>query len=123
MIYHLERKIKISQFGRMNVKVIPVREDNFAYLVINNDNKAIAIDPYDAEKVIAAAKEAGAEITSVFATHSHHDHSGGNEAMRNKLGKSLKVYGHNKRVAALTDALNDGDQVEFGNLTITALVS
>ena len=64
----------------MKVVPVPVREDNYAYLLIDEKaNKALAVDPYDVPKVQAAAQKAGVELAGSLTTHHHHDHSGGNE--------------------------------------------
>lgn len=41
--------------------------------------KAVAVDPFDVEKVSAAAIKENVEITGGLTTHHHADHSGGNE--------------------------------------------
>ena len=49
----------------MKVVPVPVRDDNYAYLLIDDaSNKAAAIDPYDVPKVQAAAEKAGVEIVA-----------------------------------------------------------
>lgn len=64
----------------MKVLPVPVRSDNYAYLVIDSAvNKAAAVDPYDMETVQAAARKEGVQIIANITTHHHHDHSGGNE--------------------------------------------
>lgn len=65
---------------RMKVVPVPVREDNYAYLLIDDkSNKAAAVDPYTVSKVKAAADQLGVEIVAAITTHHHHDHSGGNK--------------------------------------------
>ena len=64
----------------MRVVPVPVRSDNYAYLLIDDaTKKAAAIDPYDTTKVDEAAKAAGVQLEAVITTHHHADHSGGNE--------------------------------------------
>lgn len=63
----------------MKVIPVPVRSDNYAYLLVDEESKkAAAIDPYDLPKVAASAQELGVEIVACITTHHHDDHSGGN---------------------------------------------
>lgn len=74
------RLFSASATARMKVIPVPVRDDNYAYLLVDEaSNKAAAVDPYDVPKVQAAADKAGVEIVAGITTHHHHDHSGGNE--------------------------------------------
>jgi hydroxyacylglutathione hydrolase len=65
----------------MKVVPVPVRSDNYAYLLVDEIAKvAAAIDPFDVPKVQAAAQQLGVHIVSCLTTHHHQDHSGGNQA-------------------------------------------
>ena len=71
-----------SSSAANSMKVLPVlvRDDNYAYLLIDDaTNTAAAVDPYDVPKVQAAAEKAGVQIVAGITTHHHFDHSGGNE--------------------------------------------
>lgn len=64
----------------MKIVPVPVRDDNYAYLLIDEpSNKAAAVDPYDVDKVSAAAESLGVDIVAGITTHHHYDHSGGNQ--------------------------------------------
>lgn len=74
------RTFAVSATTKMRIVPVPVREDNYAYLLIDEPtNKAAAVDPYDVPKVTAAAETLGVEIVSALITHHHFDHSGGND--------------------------------------------
>ena len=69
-----------SAVTKMKVVPVPVRDDNYAYLLIDDSTKkAAAVDPYDMKKVQAAAEQEGVQIVANLTTHHHHDHSGGNK--------------------------------------------
>lgn len=75
----LKRNLRTSTRTTMKVITVPVRSDNYAYLLIDeNSKKAAAIDPYDLPKVASSAQEQGVEIVACITTHHHDDHSGGN---------------------------------------------
>lgn len=78
------RHFTSTAIRKMKVIPVPVREDNYAYLLVDeNAKKAAAVDPYDVPKVVAAAKNEGLEIIAALTTHKHHDHAGGNEVCAN----------------------------------------
>lgn len=59
---------------------MPVRSDNYAYLVVDESTKeAAVVDPFDMEAVDAAASREGVKIVANLTTHHHKDHSGGNK--------------------------------------------
>lgn len=65
----------------MRVVPVPVRSDNYAYLLIDDaTNKAAAVDPYDVPKVQAQAEKEGVTLSALITTH-HHD------------GKLSKLFG------------------------------
>jgi len=63
----------------MKVVPVPVRHDNYAYLLVDEpSNKAAAVDPFDVARVASAAERLGVSIVAAITTHHHLDHSGGN---------------------------------------------
>ncbi|KAL5511724.1 GLO2 [Sanghuangporus vaninii] len=51
----------------MKIVPVPVRSDNYAYLLIDDTtNQAAAVDPYDMKKVQAAAEKEGVEIAVLY---------------------------------------------------------
>ena len=79
--------IRSSKWG---VRMVQCLNDNYAYLLIDKEKKvAAAVDAVEPAKVVAAAKEEGVSIVSVLTTHNHWDHAGGNEELKNMLGKGV----------------------------------
>jgi len=99
----------------MKVVPVPVREDNYAYLLIDEpSNKAAAVDPYDVSKVTAAAQAHGVEIVAGITTHHHFDHSGGNKEFASTYPDAL-IYGGSDKAPALTNLVKDNDEFTIGN--------
>jgi len=106
----------------MRVVPVPVRSDNYAYLLVDEPSqKAVAVDPYDVTKVAAAVEKEGVTIIGGITTHHHQDHSGGNEAFVAKY-PGVPIYGGSDAIPALTNQVKDGDEFSIGdNIAVRAL--
>lgn len=81
----------------MKVIPVPVRSDNYAYLLIDEATKECAvIDPYDVAKVRVKAEEQGVKVTTLLTTHHHADHSGGNIELVSYFTLSATLDGSNR---------------------------
>jgi hydroxyacylglutathione hydrolase len=89
---------------------------NFNYLIACPETgEALAIDPLDHEKCLAAARQEGWEITQILNTHEHHDHTGGNAALIEKTGAKLLAHRNAKdKIAGVDRGLQAGDVVKVG---------
>jgi hydroxyacylglutathione hydrolase len=89
---------------------------NFNYLVACEETgEALAIDPLDHEKCLAAANAEGWTITQILNTHEHRDHTGGNETLVAKTG--AKVLAHAKardKIPGMDRGLEAGDRIKVG---------
>jgi hydroxyacylglutathione hydrolase len=93
---------------------------NFAYVIGDEEGGSGAvIDPSaEYERIAAAAAAHRLELTHVFNTHSHYDHTGGNGFFR-KRGLTLVAY---KSAPTSPDIKVDhGDTVGVGNLEVKVL--
>jgi hydroxyacylglutathione hydrolase len=99
----------------MRVVPIPVRKDNYSYLIVDDTaNEAAAVDPYTPSKVKEAADQLGVKVVAGITTHHHHDHSGGNEDFA-QLFPGVPIYGGSHRSPALTQLVKGDDQFTIGN--------
>ncbi len=89
---------------------------NFNYLIVCPESgEAIAVDPLDSKKCLAAAKDNGWTITQILNTHEHGDHTGGNRAMIAATG--AKLLAHAKATASIPGmdrGLSAGDVIKVG---------
>ncbi|XP_031641216.1 hydroxyacylglutathione hydrolase, mitochondrial isoform X2 [Contarinia nasturtii] len=105
-----------------SVEILPALQDNYMYLIIDNKTReAVVVDPVDPERVLTAVSDQAVQLKSILTTHHHWDHAGGNEKLVSKFSKSLKVYGGDDRIGALTDKVKQDDEIQLGNLTIRCL--
>ena len=89
---------------------------NFNYLIACPDSgEALAIDPLDHKKCLAAARDRGWEITQILNTHEHGDHTGGNKAMVAATGARILAHRNAKdRIPGMDQGLDAGDVVKVG---------
>ena len=89
---------------------------NFNYLIACPETgEALAIDPLDHEKCLAAAGRRGWDITQVLNTHEHGDHIGGNRAMIAATGAKLLAHANAKdKIPGIDRGLGAGDVIEVG---------
>jgi hydroxyacylglutathione hydrolase len=89
---------------------------NFNYLVACGETgEALAIDPLDHQKCLAAAKAKGWTITQILNTHEHHDHTGGNQQVIAATGAKLLAHANAKdKISGMDRGLKAGDVIRVG---------
>ena len=89
---------------------------NFNYLIACPETgEALAVDPLDAEKCLAAAKRRGWTITQILNTHHHRDHTGGNDQMIAATGAKLLAHANAKdQIEGIDRGLKAGDAIKVG---------
>ena len=89
---------------------------NFNYLVACPENgEALAIDPLDFGKCLAAADRHGWTITQILNTHEHGDHTGGNKGMVKATGASIIAHANAKdRIPNMDRGVVAGDVIRVG---------
>lgn len=90
---------------------------NFNYLIVcPNTGEAMAVDPLDYEKCLAAAKAKGWEITQILNTHEHRDHTGGNEEVIKATGAKVLAHKNAKdKIPEMGRGLDAGDIIKVGS--------
>ncbi len=89
---------------------------NYNYLIACPDSgEALAIDPLDHAKCLAAAREKGWEITQILNTHEHRDHTGGNDAVVAATGaRVLAHFRAGERIPGMDRGVKAGDVIKIG---------
>ena len=93
----------------MRIEIIKCLQDNFSYLIIDEENNsACVIDPSEAEPVIKYIEKFKINLKFILNTHHHFDHIGGNKDLKKKYNS--KVIGFKKdknRIPEIDITLND----------------
>ena len=89
---------------------------NFNYLIACPETgDALAIDPLDFRKCLAAAERHGWTITQILNTHEHGDHTGGNKAMVKATGARVIAHANAKgRIPNIDRGVGAGDVITVG---------
>lgn len=116
--------VQPKQYNDLKILPFPILLDNYSYIVTDDKtNTTIVVDPGDAEPVYNYLKQENIIPQAVLVTHKHWDHSGGNAAMKGYF-PGIKIYGGaNDNVPNVTNTVNDGETLEFGNLKFSVQVT
>lgn len=102
----------------LNVSPIPAFQDNYIWLITNN-NHAVVVDPGEAAPVEKILAERGLTLNAILITHHHWDHTGGvNALLKNWPQAQLYAPAAEAMPAAGGIALNDGDSVSLPALEL-----
>ena len=93
----------------MKIQIIPCLQDNYSYLIINEENDtACVIDPSEAGPIIEYLENNEIKLKFILNTHHHYDHIGGNKELKEKYGASVVGYREDKhRIPEIDILLND----------------
>ncbi len=99
----------------LTIKSIPAFNDNYIWLVQNDDNRCAVIDPGDASPVIEDLKDHDLILEAILITHHHNDHIGGIHHLKS-YAPDIKILGPAaESIAQVTHPLTDGDQFSLFN--------
>jgi hydroxyacylglutathione hydrolase len=89
---------------------------NFNYLIACEETgEALAIDPLDHQKCLAAARAKGWTITQILNTHEHRDHTGGNQQVIAATGAPVLAHANAKdKIPEMGRGLRAGDVIKVG---------
>ncbi len=90
---------------------------NFNYLVAcEATGNALAVDPFDAGQVLAAATRRGWRITQIVNTHEHGDHTAGNAGVVAATGASVLAHPRAvARIGSVDREVGQGDRIAVGS--------
>ena len=93
----------------MKIQIIPCLQDNYSYLIIDEENNiACVVDPSEADPIIEYLENTQIELKFILNTHHHYDHVGGNRKLKEKYGASIIGYqGDKERIPGIDILVND----------------
>jgi len=101
------------------LEITPVKafKDNFIWMLRNPGSEtAVAVDPGEAEPVLAWLKEHGLKLSAILITHKHVDHTGGVMDLQFAF-PGIPVFGPaNEPIRGIKVRLKEGDRPEIPGL-------
>lgn len=76
----------------MNLNSIPAFQDNYIWVLSNDQGHCVIVDPGEAAPVLSAIEENQWQPQAILLTHHHHDHVGGVKELRQRF-PDVVVYG------------------------------
>lgn len=100
----------------LEVHQFPCLSDNYGFLLHDPaSGETVCIDTPDAEEYLAQAAHKGWQITQIWNTHWHHDHAGGNAAIKAATGCTITASAIDApRIQGVDRTVGQGDTVRLG---------
>ena len=108
-----------------HLHMIPCLTDNYGFILADSTGRTvISIDTPDEKVITKFLEEKGWSLTHILNTHHHHDHVGGNIALKKKWGCQIfcSTYDlENGRIPGADEAVRDGEDIQLGSFRIKVL--
>lgn len=100
----------------MHIEILPALADNYIFLLHEHGScVTVAVDPADAEVVLAALRQRGWTLTHILNTHHHGDHVGGNLRLKAETGcRIVGARADAERIPGFDQGVAEGDTLTLG---------
>ena len=97
--------------------------DNFSYIVADDTaREAVVVDSsFNAGEITRVLKTELLKLKYIINTHSHSDHTAGNDELRSVFGASPRTVAHKLSKINPDIAVDDGDVIRAGNIPIKVI--
>ena len=97
----------------MNLTSIPAFQDNYIWVLSEDDGRCLIVDPGEAAPVLNAIEENNWQPTAILLTHHHNDHVGGVQELSQKY-PDVVVYGPAEtQHKGATKIVGEGDRLQI----------
>ncbi|HBO24253.1 hydroxyacylglutathione hydrolase [Providencia sp.] len=100
---------------------VPALNDNYIWVLADNQHQCIIVDPAQADPVLKIITSKKLTPVAILLTHHHNDHTDGVKGLL-KVFSTLPVFGPKETIAkGITEQVNEGDTVTIGQFNFQVL--
>ncbi|SHO58566.1 hydroxyacylglutathione hydrolase [Vibrio quintilis] len=100
----------------LNIKSIPAFRDNYIWLIQNQEQHCVVVDPGDAQVVLSYLQTHQLTLDAILITHHHADHTGGISDLIRHFPRLNVVAPADEAIPSMTHPVRDAEQIEiFGH--------
>ncbi len=106
----------------ITIKQIPVLSDNYIWLINTSEKFTAVVDPAISDPVLNELKENNWNLTHIFNTHHHSDHTGANLELKKITNcKIIGPMADSERIPGIDVCYQDKDEFNFGNEIVSIM--
>lgn len=100
----------------LSIDLIPILQDNYAFLLTTPDGLCAVVDPGDAQPILDVLNARDLTLSYILNTHHHYDHTDGNAALVAATGARIVAPASEKeRISGISFPLSEGNIFQFGH--------
>ena len=106
------------------IHMFPCLSDNYGFLIHDPDTGATAaIDTPDGAEIARQCEAKGWELSEIWNTHWHPDHTGGNVLLAERYGCTVRGPGRKPPLPGVDTVVEGGDRFAFGAHTVEVIAT
>ena len=100
----------------LQIHMFPCLSDNYGFLIHDPESgQTAAIDTPDGAEIARQCEAKGWELTDIWNTHWHPDHTGGNMLLKERYGATVRAPGRKPPLPGVDVVVEGGDSFMLGN--------
>lgn len=109
----------------MRVVIIPLNDDNYGYLLIDESSNECAIIDVSGqpEEILKCVEKEGVRVLKVLTTHKHWDHAGGNNKIKTSIPNVEIVGSQVDDVEGCTNFVEDGQMISISGISVRCILT